>query len=244
MQNDGYFDQRVAATYDDDIGELAKSEAVDPVVNFLVDLAGAGPALEFGIGTGRVALPLQERGVPVHGLELSRAMANKLREKLNGDDLPVTIGDFASKSTGKTYSLVYLLFNTIMHLETQASQVSCFRNAAAHLDPGGYFVVEVMIPRLRSLSKGENCHVFQFGQKNWGIDEYELSTQRIVSHHLKFRSGEIERISIPFRYVWPTELDLMAQLAGMTLTGRWADWDGKEFTDESSKHISVWTKTA
>ena len=244
MQEDGYFDERIAATYDEDVGKMSEPETINPAVDFLVDLVGSGNTLEFGIGTGRIALPLAQRGVIVHGIELSRAMVSKLIEKPNGADIPVTIGDFTTTSTGESYSLVLLLFNTIMNLTSQAAQVDCFRNAASHLEPGGHFVVEVMVPRLYELSTNRKCHVFGFSEKKWGIDEYDTSSQSLISHHLKFGNGNIERFSVPFRYVWPGELDLMGQLAGMDLSGRWANWRKEAFTNESQSHISVWRKPA
>ena len=244
MHKDGYFDERVAATYDEIHADLAGPEIVNSTVAFLVDLVGSGNALEFGIGTGRIALPLTDRGVIVHGIEMSRAMVAKLVEKPKGAEIPVTIGDFATAATGESYSIVFLLFNTIMNLTTQAAQVDCFRNAAAHLEPGGHFVVEVMVPQLRELSTSRRCHVFGVSEKKWGIDEYDTSTQSVITHHLKFTNGKIERSSVPFRYVWPGELDLMAQIAGMTLSGRWENWRKDAFTNESHSHISVWEKTA
>jgi SAM-dependent methyltransferase len=239
---DGYFDERVAARYDDSEGEMFEAEAIDPVVEVLVELAGRGRALELGIGTGRIALPLARRGVSVHGIDLSKAMVARLRAKRDGEDIGVTIGDFATTTVDASFSLAYLVFNTIMNLTTQAGQVACFRNAAAHLEPGGCFVIEATIPDLRRLPPGETFHVFNASENHWGIDEYEVATQGLTSHHFETVDGRIERLSIPFRYAWPSELDLMAQLAGMRLRSRWGGWKREPFTSESNKHVSVWEK--
>jgi SAM-dependent methyltransferase len=239
---DGYFDERVAARYDDSEAEMFEAEAIDPVVEVLGELAGSGRALELGIGTGRIALPLARRGVSVHGIDLSKAMVARLRAKRDGEDIGVTIGDFATTTVDGSFSLAYLVFNTIMNLTTQAAQVACFRNAAAHLEPGGCFVIEVTIPDLRRLPPGETFHVFNASENHWGIDEYEVATQGLTSHHFETVDGTVERLSIPFRYAWPSELDLMAQLAGMRLRSRWGGWKREPFTSESIKHVSVWEK--
>jgi len=241
MTDDGYFDEHIAATYDDD-AEAFAPEVVDPVVDFLVDLAGAGKALELGIGTGRIALPLARRGVPVHGIDMSRAMVARLAAKAGDADIGITIGDFATTAAGETFSVVYLVFNTIMNLTSQAAQIACFRNAAAHLESGGHFVIEVMVPELRRLPPGETFVAFDVSQTHWGIDEYDVVTQGLVSHHLRIRDDKTERFSVPFRYVWPAELDLMAQLAGMRLAARWAGWQREPFTGTSGNHVSVWMK--
>ena len=239
---DGYFDERVAARYDDSEAEMFEAEAIDPVVEVLAELAGSGRALELGIGTGRIALPLAQRGVSVHGIDLSKAMVARLRAKRDGEDIGVTIGDFATTTVDGSFSLAYLVFNTIMNLTTQAAQVACFRNAAAHLEPGGCFVIEVTIPDLRRLPPGETFHVFNASENHWGIDEYQVATQGLTSHHFETVDGTVERLSIPFRYAWPSELDLMAQLAGMELRSRWGGWKREPFTSESTKHVSVWEK--
>ena len=240
MNEDGYFDAGIAATYDESSAEMFATSAVDPAVDFLVERVGGGRALEFAIGTGRIALPLSARGIPVHGIELSEAMVAKLRDKPGGDEIGVTIGDIASATVDGSFSLVFLVFNTIMNLTTQAAQVACFRNAAAHLRPGGCFVIEVMVPELRRLPPGETFHVFTGAGDSWGIDEYDVANQGLVSHHLDVADGTLERFSVPFRYVWPAELDLMAELAGMTLRERWGGWTGEPFTSESRQHVSVW----
>jgi SAM-dependent methyltransferase len=241
MHEDGYFGERVAATYDDD-PEMFDAEEVDPVVDFLAGLAGRGRALEFAIGTGRIALPLARRGVPVHGIDMSNAMVAKLREKPSADDIGVTIGDIATTTVDGSFTLVYLVFNTIMNLTTQAAQVACFRNAATHLEPGGCFVIEVMVPDLQRLPPGETIHPFHVSETRLGFDEYDIATQGMTSHHLELVEGKAERLSVPFRYAWPAEYDLMAELAGMRLRERWAGWERKPFTSESRKHVSVWEK--
>jgi SAM-dependent methyltransferase len=242
--DDGFFDDRVAGRYDESAGEMFDAAVVDPTVDLLVELVGTGRALELGIGTGRIALPLARRGVPVHGIDVSEAMVSRLRAKPGGGDIGVTIGDFATTTVGGSFSLVYLVFNTIMNLTTQAAQVACFRNAAAHLEPGGCFVVEVGVPELRHLPPGETLRAFHVSETRWGLDEYEVATQGLTSHHLEIVEEKVERLSIPFRYAWPAELDLMAQLAGMTLRERWGGWKREPFTSESDKHVSVWEKPA
>src|SRR5436309_46355 len=241
---DGYFDERVASSYDESNAENFKPSVVDPVVDFLVESAGSGRALELGIGTGRIALPLARRGVPVHGIELSNAMAARLRAKPGGEDIGVTIGDFATTTVDGTFSLAYLVFNTISNLTTQAAQVACFRNVAAHLDPGGCFVIEVGVPGLQRLPPGETYRVFRVSENRWGFDEYDVAAQGLISHHFEVVDGKLERVSVPFRFAWPAEFDLMAELAGMRLCERWSGWKREPFTSESRKHVSVWEKPA
>jgi SAM-dependent methyltransferase len=239
---DGYFGEDVAERYDDGSWEMFSPEVLEPTVELLVELARGGRALELGIGTGRVALPLAERGVEVSGIDLSRAMVAKLREKPGGDRIAVEIGDFASTQVDGTFTLAYLVFNTINNLTTQDEQVACFRNAAAHLEPGGCFLIEVGVPQLQRLPPGETFRVFNFSETHWGVDEYDVANQGLVSHHFTLRDGQIRRRSIPFRYVWPAELDLMAELAGMRLRDRWSGWRREPFTSESRKQVSVWEK--
>jgi len=241
---DGYFDERVAGRYDESSRDMFAPEAVQPVVDFLVESAGDGRALELGIGTGRIALPLAQRGVPVHGIELSNAMAARLRAKPGGEGIGVTIGDFATATVAGTFSVAYLVFNTIMNLTTQAAQVACFRNVAAHLRPGGCFVIEVGIPDLQRLPPGETVRPFDVSDTHLGFDEYDVANQGLISHHLGIVDGRAERVSMPFRYVWPAELDLMAELAGMRLRERWSDWRRAPFTSDSRGHVSVWEKPA
>ena len=244
LDDDGYFDERVAARYDESAAEMFDPAVVDPVVDFLVEIAGSGRALELGIGTGRIALPLAQRGVPVHGIELSNAMVARLRAKPGGEDVDVTIGDFATTTVNGTFSVAYLVFNTIMNLTTQAEQVACFRNVAAHLEPRGSFVIEVGVPDLQRLPPGETVHAFHVSETRWGFDEYDVAIQGLTSHHFEIVDGKVERFSAPFRYAWPSELDLMAQLAGMTLRERWGGWKQEPFTSDSRRHVSVWQKPA
>jgi len=239
---DGYFGEAVAARYDESSAEMFDPAVVEPTVEFLADLAGDGPALELGIGTGRIALPLTARGVRVHGIELSRAMVARLQAKPGGEDIDVTIGDFSTATADGTFSLAYLVFNTIGNLTTQEAQAACFGNVARHLEPGGCFVIEVGVPGLRRLPPGESFHVFDAGATHWGIDEYDVANQGLVSHHFSLVDGRWQLLSVPFRYVWPSELDLMAELAGLTLRERWGDWHREPFTSESRKHVSVWEK--
>jgi SAM-dependent methyltransferase len=244
--DDGYFGERVAARYDEsgEVAEMFDPAVVDPVVDLLVELAGSGRALELGIGTGRIALPLAQRGVPVHGIELSRAMVARLRAKPGGEDIGVTIGDFATTAVDGMFSVAYLVFNTIENLTTQAAQVACFRNVAAHLEPGGCFVIEVGVPGLQRLPPGETTHAFHVSETRWGLDEYDVANQGLTSHHFEIVDERVERSSIPFRYAWPSELDLMAQLAGMRLRERWSGWNREPFTSDSRKHVSIWEKPA
>jgi hypothetical protein len=240
--DEGYFDERIAATYDESIGDEFEVGVIEATADLLAELAGQGPALEFGIGTGRIALPLARRGVVVQGIELSNAMASRLRAKPGGEDIGVTIGDFSSTRVEGAFSLVYLVYNTIMNPTTQSAQVDCFRNAAAHLEPGGCFVVEVVVPGLQRLPPGEIYQVFHHSENYVGIDEYDVARQGLISHHIEIVDGKAERDSMAFRYVWPAELDLMAELAGMRLRDRWSGWHREPFTSESRQHVSVWEK--
>jgi len=242
---DGYFGDEVAAGYDDEESGMFAPEVVGAAVDVLAALAGSGRALEFGIGTGRIALPLAGRGVPVHGIDLSRAMVARLRAKPGSDGIGVTIGDFATARAGGEFTVAYLVFNTIMNLTTQAAQVACFRNAAAQLSPGGCFVIEVGVPDLRRLPPGQQAVAYQASPEFWGWDLYDVATQAMSSNYFRIGpDGQARYSSMPFRYVWPAELDLMAELAGMTLRDRWADWSGAPFTSESRGHVSVWQKPA
>jgi len=234
---------RVAEMFDAWAADTFAPEVVEPAVSFLSELAGSGAALELGIGTGRLALPLARRGVPVHGIELSKAMAARLRAKPGGGDIGVTIGDFATTTVDGTFSVAYLVFNTIMNLTTQAAQVACFKNVAAHLDPGGCFVIETAVTELQRLPPGETVRAFHVSETKWGFDEYDVARQGLTSHHFELvEDGRVERQSIPFRYVRPAELDLMAELAGLKLRDRWGGWQREPFTSESEKHVSIWEK--
>ncbi|MCQ4081220.1 class I SAM-dependent methyltransferase [Streptomyces sp. RB6PN25] len=239
---DGYFGELVAARYDESSADMFEPSVVDPAVDVLEGLAGRGRALELGIGTGRIALPLARRAVPVHGIDLSRAMVARLRAKPGGDAIGVTIGDFATTKADGTFSVAYLVFNTIMNLTTQAAQVACFRNVASHLEPGGCFVAEVTVPELRKLPAGQNVVPFHVSPARWAFDVYDVATQAMSSNYVEVADGHGTYRSIPFRYVWPSELDLMAQLAGMRLRERWDGWTRQPFTSESRRHVSVWEK--
>ena len=237
---DVYFDEWIAQRYEELWPELFEPAVVEPAVRFLAELAGTGPALEFGIGTGRIALPLSRQGVRLHGIELSSAMVAQLQAQQGASDIGVSIGSFATTTLDQRFTLVYLLRNTITNLPTQAEQVETFRNAAAHLLPGGFFVIENYVPALQHLPPGETIHVFTATPTHLGFEEYNFATQIAVSHHYWQLDGQLKTFSSPHRYVWPSELDLMAQLAGLTLRNRWSDWHHTPFTARSPNHISIW----
>jgi SAM-dependent methyltransferase len=241
---DNPFDERIARTYEAKWPELFEPAVVDPAVRFLAGLAGTGAALELGIGTGRIAIPLRRRGVRVHGIDLSPHMVAELRAKPGSDDIGVTVGDFATTRVGGTFTLAYLVRNTITNLTSQDEQVACFANVAAQLEPGGRFVIEVYVPELRRLPPGETIHAFTVTPSHLGFEEYEVATQIAVSHHYWVSDGQLETYSTPHRYVWPSELDLMARLAGLALRERWSDWNRSPFTSDSRSHLSVWEKPA
>jgi SAM-dependent methyltransferase len=237
------FDEAVAARYEETSKEMFAPSAVEPAVEFLSGLAWGGDALELGIGTGRIALPLSRRGIRVHGVDLSEAMVARLKQKPGADAIEVTIGDFATVKLGRRFSLAYLVFNTIDNLVTQDAQVACFRNVAEHLDATGSFVVEVEVPQLQRLPPGETVRPFSVTPAHLGFDEIDVATQRLTSHHYFVSEGRMEVVTMPFRYVWPSELDLMARLAGLSLRERWGDWSREPFTADSTSHVSVWQKT-
>ena len=240
MEDDGHFGEAVAASYDESSDAMFAPAVVDPVVDFLAELAGDGRALELGIGTGRIALPLAARGVRLHGIELSKAMVARLRSKPGGEAIGVTIGDFSQAKADGTFRLAYLVFNTIMNLTTQAAQVACFRNVADHLEPSGRFVIEVGVPDLRRLPPGERFVVFDGSERHWGIDDYDVANQGLISHHFEVTGERVKKSSARFRYVWPAELDLMALMAGLRLKERWADWSRAAFTAASRNVVSVY----
>jgi len=215
---------------------------VTPTVDVLAELAGDRAALEFAIGTGRIALPLSERGVRVHGIDNSEAMVARLRAKAGADAIGVTIGDFSTTRVDGEFAVVYLVFNTIFNLVTQDAQVACFENAAAHLRPGGRFVVETHVPALQSLPVGQTIVPFRADAGGLGFDVYDVVTQRFSSQHYVFVGDRVEPHPVEFRYAWPAELDLMARIAGMSLEHRWAGWDGEPFTAVSGSHVSIWAK--
>ena len=243
MRQEEIWDVDTAQRYDTPGSGMFASEVLEPTVEHLAKLAGSGRALEFAIGTGRVAVPLAARGIPVTGIELSRPMVEQLRTKADEAAIPVVIGDMATARAPGEYALVYLVYNTISNLLSQAEQVACFRNAARHLQPGGRFVVELWVPELRKLPPGQQATVYHVEPGYIGLDTYDVVQQQVVSHHFRFGDDrQAELFRSPHRYVWPAELDLMAQLAGFELETRNADWAGTEFTAESSSHVSVYRR--
>jgi len=239
-----HFGERVAARFDERYADMDSAPVVDPMVDFIAELAGDGAALELGVGTGRIALPLAQRGIRVHGIDLSEAMVTRLREKPGAELVEVTVGDFATTKVDGTFSVAYLVANTIMNLTTQDEQVACFSNVAEHLGPGGCFVIEVLVPGLQRLLPGERFQAFAVEPNHLGFDEIDVVTQSLISHHYWIEGDKVEVFSPPFRYVWPSELDLMARIAGLTLRERWAGWLREPFTSESAKHVSVWERRA
>ncbi|MEU8351962.1 class I SAM-dependent methyltransferase [Streptomyces sp. NPDC048845] len=259
MRQEEIWDADTAGRYDTPGTGMFAPEVLEPAVDRLARLAGGGRALEFAIGTGRIAVPLAERGVPVTGIELSVPMIEQLRTKADEATIPVVVGDMATTTAPGTYSLVHLVYNTISNLLTQDEQVQCFRNAARHLDPGGRFVIELWVPELRKLPPGQTAVVWQDEPGRIGLDTYDVLRQQVVSHHFRFGaeeereqreeeagregeegSGRNQLFRSPHRYIWPAELDLMARLAGFELESRHADWAGAAFTAESRSHVSVY----
>jgi SAM-dependent methyltransferase len=241
MDSNDVWDVETASHYDTPGAGMFAPDVLGPAVDRLADLASGGPALEFAIGTGRVAIPLSERGVPVAGIELSPAMVAQLRTKVDDARIPVVLGDMATTTAPGTFALVYLVFNTLSNLLTQAEQVACFRNAARHLAPGGRFVIELWVPELPHWPPSQQAVVYTNEPGYIGLDTYDVVRQRVVSHH--FRFGEDRRARVfrsHHRYVWPAELDLMAELAGFDLESRHADWRGAAFTADSRSQISVY----
>ncbi|MFD3477414.1 class I SAM-dependent DNA methyltransferase [Streptomyces sp. NPDC058695] len=241
MEKAKIWDADVAKRYDTPGSGMFAPEVLGPTVNRLAELAGEGAALEFAIGTGRVAVPLAERGIPVTGIELSLPMVEQLRAKADEATIPVIMGDMATTVVPGKYTVVYLVYNTISNLLTQAEQVECFRNAARHLEPGGRFVIELWVPELRKLPPGQTAMVCQTDVGYIGLDTYDVLRQHVVSHHFRFdETTQAHLFRSPHRYIWPGELDLMAQLAGFELESRHADWAGGAFTAESPSHVSVY----
>ena len=238
-----HFSGEVAVRYDMTLGAKGSAGVLGPTVDLLAELAGTGAALELAVGTGRIALPLAARGVPVSGIELSPDMVAQLRAKPGGDGIPVTLGDMTTAMVEGAFRLVYLVYNTIGNVETQDRQVACFENAAAHLESGGCFVIEMEVPDLRRLVPGQDAIVCAHSPGYVGYDRYDdLVAQHAVSHHFLADGSGVRELRTPWRYVWPSELDLMARLAGLALTNRWADWNRSPFTGDSTSHISVWHK--
>jgi len=245
MTSSDVWDEHDAERFDTDSAAMFRDAVVRPAVELLARLTGPGAALGFAVGTGRLAVPLRRCGIPVSGIELSPAMAGKLREKISGDELPVVIGDMATTVVPGEFSLVFLAWNSLCNLKTQSEQVECFRNAARHLQPGGRFVIELWVPPLRRMPPGQTAVPFDVSDGHLGFDTYDVVTQTCVSHHYTRDSdGAVSYDRGEFRYVWPAECDLMAQLAGMELEDRFADWSGAPFTAESESHVSIWRKPA
>ena len=241
MRQEEIWDVDAAQRYDTPGTGMFAPEVLVPTVDRLAELAGGGRALELAIGTGRVAVPLAERGVAVAGIELSGPMIDRLRTKVDEERIPVVVGDMAVARVPGEFTLVYLVYNTISNLLTQPEQVACFRNAARHLSPGGRFVIELWVPELRTLPPGQQATVFHAEPGYIGLDTYDVLHQQVVSHHFHFDGGkQAQLFRSPHRYIWPAELDLMAQLAGFELEARHADWVGTEFTAESRSHVSVY----
>ena len=243
MTSSEVWSRETAERYDDASAPMFEPEVVDPAVDLLAALAGDGQALELAIGTGRIALPLAARGVPVSGIELSAPMVEQLRRKPGGADIEIVVGDMATARVAGEFSLVFLVWNTLSNLRTQDEQVACFMNAARHLRPGGRFVVELWVPGLQRLPEGQTFTVGTGTSDHLVVDELDLATQSCVSHHYRHRpDGGVDYGAGRFRYAWPAELDLMARLAGMRLESRYADWTRAPFTSVSQSHVSVWRK--
>jgi SAM-dependent methyltransferase len=239
---EGFFGERVAAGYDEDSAGMFDPAVVGPAAEMLAELAGAGGALEFAIGTGRIALPLAERGVRVAGIDSSQAMLARLREKPGAQRLEAVVGDMASTRVEGEFSLVYLVFNTIFNLNTQDGQVACFENAAAHLRTGGRFVIEARVPELQRLPLGQTVLPWRADPGGMSYYVYDTVTQRLSGQHYNFADGGVQPSPIEMRYAWPAELDLMARLAGMRLEDRWGGWKREPFTGLSPAHVSVYVK--
>jgi hypothetical protein len=239
---EGFFGEDVAARYDEE-GGMFDPAVVTPVVEVLADLAGSGRALEFAIGTGRIAVPLAARGVAVAGIDDSEAMVARLRAKPGSDGIEVAIGDFSTTRVYGGFAVVYLVFNTIFNLVTQDAQVACFENAAAHLEAGGHFVIETGVPDLQRLPPGQTIIPFRAEPDGISFDVYDVVTQRASSQHFVFEDGRVRAFPVNFRYAWPAELDLMARIAGLTLRDRWGGWQREPFTELSRSHVSIYETT-
>jgi SAM-dependent methyltransferase len=238
---EGFFGEDVASRYDDD-STMFDPAVVDPVVDLLAELARGGRALELAVGTGRIALPLAERGVSVAGIDNSPAMVARLRAKPGGDEIEILIGDFSTTRVPGEFSVVYLVYNTIFNLVTQDAQVACFENAAAHLASGGTFVIETGVPGLQDLPRGQTIVPFRAEPGGISFDVYDVATQLASSQHFNFVDGRVESFPVDFRYAWPAELDLMARIAGLALRNRWAGWKREPFTAVSTSHVSIYEK--
>ncbi|MEX2238031.1 MAG: class I SAM-dependent methyltransferase [Dehalococcoidia bacterium] len=232
----------VAEFYDQSSADMFADAVVTPTVDLLAELAGSGRALELGIGTGRIALPLAARGVAVSGIDASQAMVAKLREKPGSSEIPVAIGDYSTASVEGSFSLAYLVFNGLWNLRTQEKQVACFQNVAGHLEAGGYFLIELFVPDLQQISPGNNIKAFRADSHGMSFDVYDVVSQRLTSMHYEFGGRGVRSFASDGRYAWPAEIDLMARLAGMRLRDRWAGWKQEPFTDTSRSHVSVYEK--
>jgi SAM-dependent methyltransferase len=238
------WDREIAEVYDATYADMERPSVVAPMVDLLAQLVGDGVALEFAVGTGRIALALSARGVPVHGIELSPEMVKQLRGKPGADALPVTIGDMATTRLSETFDLVYVVANSIMNLTTQEEQISVVSNAATHLGVGGRFVVELIVPQVRRVPPSETARVFRLDADHVGIETFDDPVGQVAwSHHWIEVDGRTVRHSAPYRYIWPSELLLMAKMSGFELQDRWGDWDRSPFTSESAKHVTVFIKT-
>src|SRR2546423_511244 len=232
----------IADFYDESATDMFADSVVIPIVDLLADLGGSGRALELGIGTGRIGLPLAARGVPVSGIDASAKMVEKMREKPGGKDIPVVIGDFATASIDGVYSLAYAVFNAVWNLRTQDKQVACFENVTRHLELGGYFVIELFVPDLLNISPGHNIHPFRVDSSGMSFDVYDVAGQRLTSHHFWIGRQGMRSFASEGRYAWPSELDLMAKLAGMRLNNRWGGWKQEPFTESSRSQVSIYEK--
>lgn len=244
VRQEDIWDEATAERYDTEDASMFAPDVLGPTVQRLAELAAGGRALEFAIGTGRVAVPLAQQGVPVAGIELSQPMIGQLRSKADESTIPVVVGDMTTARAPGTFRLVYLVYNTISNLLTQTEQIECFRNAARHLEPGGRFVIELWVPELPQRPPAAQAVVFHTEAGYIGLDTFDVASQQIVSHHFRFGEGAEARLSrSPHRYIWPSELDLMARLTGFELESRHADWSGSEFNAASSSHVSVYRMT-
>ena len=236
------YGDRIASHYDAFYGDSGTGSAIST----LVDLASGGAVLELGIGTGRLALPLIELGLEVHGIDASAAMINELRSKPGGSSIPVTVGSFAEFDLGKSFSLVFVAFNTFFGLRNQEEQVSCFAAVARHLMPGGAFVIEAFVPDLSRFDRNQRVGVSEITSDQVIIDvsRHDRAAQQVASHHVAISAEGIALFPVLVRYSYPPELDLMARLAGLRLDVRWAGWDRSVFGAESGNHVSVYRPTA
>jgi SAM-dependent methyltransferase len=237
------YGDRVAEVYDRMPQVLGRD--TERAVAMLAELAGAGPVLELGIGTGRLALPLAAKGLTVHGIDASEAMVKKLREKQGGERIPVAIGDFADVAVDGRFPLIFVAFNTFFGLTSQEDQLRCFARVAEHLTTDGVFVLEAFVPDVARFDRGQ-----RLGVTHMGVDDVQIEasvhdpvTQRIRSNHILISSeGSMQLYPVHVRYAWPSELDLMARLAGLHLRARWSDWDKGDFTVTSRSHVSVYAR--